>query len=397
MIKRYQYQTITLLLFIVCIYFRIDFIRSVSHSTSGDADNYINMANQIINKGVYGYNSLKPNAFVTPGYPIFLVICFKLAKWIQIDVLTFVRFIQVLLSVITAFFIFKITFQVSKRRIAALIALAVTTIYPPFIWANGAILTEVLANFFLMIYTLFQFYAFEKEELRYYIFAGVSLGFLVLVRPEFVLIPFVCIAIKFLINKKDAKFKYFFFEFLLIICVLAPWWIRNEITLHKFIPLATQTNPLFAGTFPNNNFDDNMIDLTGKTELEGTVDRLKVGFTKHTWTFVKWYTIGKLNYLFGMMYYGGGYVPYYPIKLFPDKLHNILIYFGFFALCFSLINWRRFYLISTIIILMTVIRLAFIPVYRYNFSIIPFFIILVSAEGIEAYQFIKRRVYNIVK
>ena len=39
---------------------------------SGDGLGYEKMAQQLLTKHVYGYKSTEPNAYVTPGYPLFL-------------------------------------------------------------------------------------------------------------------------------------------------------------------------------------------------------------------------------------------------------------------------------------------------------------------------------------
>jgi hypothetical protein len=125
-----------------------------------------------------------------------------------------------------------------------------------------------------------------------------------------------------------------------------------------------------------------MVESEGKTEMEAAIERLKVGFTQHTGLFVWWYTLGKLKYTYSAMYYGGGHDPFYPVLSSGQLLHRAIIWSGTLALMASLWFWRQgTALISAVIVLMSFIRLFFVPEYRYNFTMMPFFIILGSTAG----------------
>ena len=48
-----------------------------------DAHNYDVMARQFLEKGFLGYASTRPNAFTTPGYPLFLAMLYKIFGYSQ--------------------------------------------------------------------------------------------------------------------------------------------------------------------------------------------------------------------------------------------------------------------------------------------------------------------------
>jgi 4-amino-4-deoxy-L-arabinose transferase-like glycosyltransferase len=363
-------------------YLRLDFIRSVNHEMSPDAINYTKMAEQLVEEGIYGYNSENPNAYVTPGYPVFLALSYKLSKQLHVNPWALVRYIQVLLSLHILCLIVYITYKLSNSYIPALTAAAVGAVYPPFIWANGAILTEVLCTFFLLGYVAWLIYHGEQRKKAHAFIAGILLGLTVLVRPEFFPIIFIVHAVYWFQKHRRSAAVSFAYSLLGVVLVLLPWWIRNYITLDEFIPFATQTNPFYAGTFPYNNYNDGMVESEGKTEMEAAIERLKVGFTQHTGLFVWWYTLGKLKYTYSAMYYGGGHDPFYPVLSSGQLLHRAIIWSGTLALMASLWFWRQgTALISAVIVLMSFIRLFFVPEYRYNFTMMPFFIILGSTVG----------------
>lgn len=381
------------LIIVIALVIRIDFVRSVVHEMSHDAINYTAMAKQLLNEGIYGYNSTEPNAFVTPGYPLFVTMNYVIGDVIDRNPLTLIRYAQIVLSICTLIMIYMLTRKLSGSVIAALVAASVTAIYPPFVWANGAILTEVLGTFFLMGYLLWQLYAFDKLSRIHALIAGIWLGLAVLVRPEFLPVVIVLYALRWWQVKDRSLWKMLLLSLLGIMLMLMPWWVRNIVTLNEFIPLSTQTNPIMAGTFPHKNYEDNLVDRKGKTDWEVTKERLKVGFTEHTGLFTWWFTIGKLEYTYGSMYYGGGHSPHYPVINSGVILHQALIALGFMSIIFlTLSRFRQPHtLIASVIIVMSVIRLGFVPEYRYNFPMMPLLIVMICIAFSHVVQLLQNR------
>lgn len=380
------------LIFTLAFYLRVEFIQNVSHDMSPDAVNYFNMARQLIEKGFYGYNSTTPNAYVTPGYPLFVAINYFIADKLNWSPLALTRYVQIFLSMCTLVMIYCLTRKLAKNGLVALLAVFVTAIYPPFVWANGAILTEVLGTFFLIGYILWQLYAMDSTYRIHSLIAGILMGLTVLVRPEYLPVIVVLYSLKWWQQRDRRVGILLLWSILGIVLVLLPWWIRNAVTLHEFVPLATQTNPLKAGTFPYNNYQDNMVDLTGKTDMQITKERLIFGFTHYPRLFLWWYTFGKLEYLYSYMYSGGGHSPLYHVILSANLLHHAIVWFGAAAILIAFLQVKeQKTMLAAVIITMTLIRLAFVPEYRYNFSLIPLFIVLASVTGYQIYGLIRNR------
>lgn len=380
MMSRKRIMNIALIIiFILAAYFRVDFLRSVNHEMPHDAINYDAMVRQLLEDGVYAYNDTSPNAYVTPGYPLFLASIYWLVDYEENDPLPWVRYVQVLLSLITIWFIYRIS-SILANDITGVLAAFFAAIYPPFVWANGAILTEVLGIFFMLAYILVQINAFRLSSFRLAIGSGALLGLTVLVRPEF--LPLIAVTYLFYwVWKKNTKgmLKLFLCSCIGLVCVMMPWWIRNLITLHELIITGTQVNPFAAGTYPYKNFDDGLVDRAGKTQMEVAIERLKVGFSTQPWLFIKWYTIGKLQYIYQYAYTGGGHRPFYNVIPFIhyNYIHLFLVGLGMFSIIDVLRKWKQMATLLVLIIgSMTLIRLAFIPEYRYNVTMMPLIIII---------------------
>lgn len=409
------------IILLLALYVRLDFLLSVEHHIPHDTKHYDVMVKQLLENGIYAYKSTQPNAQVAPGFPLFLAAIYSIVDYNVVDPFPIVRYIQVSLSMITLLFIFLITKKISRSEVG-LVAAFISTIYPPFVWANGAILTEVLATFFLMIYIYFQIHLmtliptphvtlhktqgptknnsahkalslnhiespqtkrkWANSPLFVSIWAGISLGLTVIVRPEFLPIFLPIFLFLWLWKRDPDMWKYFLGTVSGIVLVLLPWWIRNMITLQEFILLATQANPFKAGTYPNKEYNLEFVDKTGKSQSEIAWERLRIGFTEQTWVFMKWYTIGKLDYLYSRMYFGAGHHPIYTLIPWRNLFHSLLVWAGLISIGLTMIKWRQV-LTTLVLILITItsIRLLFVPEYRYNFSMMPLLIILNCVVG----------------
>lgn len=377
--------TIFVLIFALAAYVRLDFLLSVTHKVSHDTLNYDIMVRQLLEKGIYAYKDTQPNAQVTPGYPLFMAAIYKLVDYQHHDPFPYIRYIQVVISLVTLWLIYSVAQKLSGRTVS-MIVLLISSVYPPFIWSNGAVLTETLACFFLMLYIRLQLEAFERRTRTLALLSGAAMGLLVLTRPEFLILIAPVYGLYWL-WKKEFRLT---LKLLLFTCigtgiVLAPWVVRNMVTLHEVVIASTQVNPFAAGTYPDKNYNDGLVDRHGKTQMEVAKERLKIGFTQYTWQFVKWYTVGKLKYIYSNMYFGSGHSPLYRVLPSPlgSLLHVALVWFCPVALAASLRKWKQPLTLMTLIVaVMTVTRLAFVPEFRYNYTAMPLIIMLDAAAGI---------------
>jgi len=395
MSRNKKVQIALIIIFVIAAYLRVDFIQSVDHTMPHDSINYDAMVRQLLEDGVYAYKDTNSNAYVTPGYPLFMAAVYWLVDYQQNDPLPWIRYIQMLLSLLSIGLIYRITRILSNEVIGVLAAL-IAAIYQPFVWANGAILTEVLTIFLLLSYLLLQIHTFNKQSLKLSLASGVLLGLTALVRPEFIPLLAANYLFYWLWKKGDRRkiIKLFAMSSLGLVLILMPWWIRNVVTLDKLVITATQGNPFAAGTYPYKNYDDGLIDPQGKSEMEVAVERLKVGFTTQPWLFLKWYTVGKLQYTYQSVYYGGGHQPFYNVIPFinPNLIHRLIVCFGFISIIALFRNWKQMSaLLVVVIVTMSIIRLGFVPEYRYNVMSMPLLIIINCVFGVKLLQWISSK------
>jgi 4-amino-4-deoxy-L-arabinose transferase-like glycosyltransferase len=375
--KLKMYGSIIIIIFLLAAYLRFDFLVSVNHHNSHDTVNYDIMVRQLLEEGVYGYKSVESNAKVPPGFPLFMAAVYKLVDYEHNNALAAIRYLQGCFSLITLWLIYRITQRLGGRT-PALLAAAIAAIYPPFIWANGAVLTEVLANLLFMSFIYLQLIAFERTSRWSSLFAGAALALTVLTRSEFLILLPVSYGMYFLWSRKPAQtLRLLLYGCMGFAIILTPWVIRNVITLHEPVIASTQVNPFAAGTYPHKNYDDGLVDRHGKTQMEVAKERLQVGFTTRTWEFTKWYTVGKLKYIYGKMFYGSGHRPAYPVIPYKSYLHLALVILSVIASAHFLRSWRKPASLIVVLLLATsFMRLAFVPEYRYNFTAMPSIIVI---------------------
>ncbi|GIP21959.1 glycosyltransferase family 39 protein [Paenibacillus sp. J22TS3] len=383
-----------IVIFILAAYLRIDFLRSVQHNIATDTKQYDIMVRQILEKGVYGYRSTEPNAQVSPGLPMFMAAVYKLVDYKTHDPAPYIRYIQVVLSLFTLFLMYRLARRMGGTAAGLLTALA-GAIYPSFIWSNGAVLTEVLCTFLLVSYYYVQIIAFERKTWKWAVASGALIGLTILTRPEFLPLIFVFHGIYFLWTRKwKETLKLFIITLVGTGIILSPWIIRNMVTMKQVVIAATQVNPFAAGTYPYNNYLDGMVDRHGKTQMEVAKERLYVGFTQKPGLFLKWYTIGKLDYIYGKMYFGAGHKPYYSV--FPYAIRNLfhqcLVLFFLVALVGCARRFRKpEFLLASAVVVMSLIRLLFVPEFRYNYTAMPVIIILDCVIGVALVKWIYTR------
>ncbi len=284
---------------------------------ANDPKNYWIMSHQLVEEGIYGYAYNAPsgvsNARVMPGYPLILAAVYKIIgdKYLQITAVRLLQVIASSLSVVLGFMFVKKAF---KNDLTALLTALFMAVYPTYVFSPVMLLTETLALFTMLIYFWLSLYAFETGKKTINLITGIAFGVHLMIRPALLplfIFPFIFALIP---GKKQAEkrsFKslaiMFVFQLIGLVIVMAPWWIRNIVTLGAFILTAEGSgNPFLAGTYPY--FQDYLLDVT--PEIKSTndnqmaygIERLINGLKNDFWLYIKWFTIGKIKYMFEQPY-----------------------------------------------------------------------------------------------
>lgn len=291
-----------------------------------DPRNYWLMSHQLADKGIYGYfydgnpyggRPGESNARVMPGYPLLLTVVYKIVgdKYLQI---TAVRLIQIMLSTASCFLGYYFVKKMFKKDGIALLTALFMAVYPTYIYSCVQLLTEVTALFTMLLYLCVLYHAMDSGKAGYNLLAGVLFALHILVRPTLLplfILPFIFALITNWINKGSSRnkfaFKRVFRMFILqlagFVLIMLPWWIRNVVTLGSLIITAQASgNPLLGGTYPYfiDYFADVTDDIRGNNEKQMAlgIKRIIEGFKNDFWLYLKWFTVGKIEYTFQKPY-----------------------------------------------------------------------------------------------
>jgi 4-amino-4-deoxy-L-arabinose transferase-like glycosyltransferase len=349
-----------------------------------DATLYAKMANQIMNEGVYGYDThhtgvVVQNAFVTPGHPFYLVTVFTVANILNIDQLLLLQLVNMLLSVGTVLLIYFISRQLFKQEIIAwLSALLYATYFSPLHYFRTS-LTEI-PGIFAFCLTLFLFLkAFQSNKTKDHILFAVIFCITVMIRPTpapLILLAIAAVVVKFGIKKSVRIGLLWVIGPILIIL---PWVIRNYLAFGEMYIFSSHGgNSLFAGSNPFNvyNFRDYWLEAKELrySQSEYAWYKIKQGFSEHFALWFSWFTIGKLFELFKFV---DGKVHYYFYKGFTllEIQHFFVVYAGFIT---GFLFRKQPGVRTIFIILISYVALSnlFLTITRYGFYIIPMLCIL---------------------
>lgn len=382
------------------------FLKQMNNMTlSYDPRNYWIMSHQLVDEGIYGYAYDNPsgvsNARVMPGYPLFLAAVYKILgdKYLQI---TAVRLLQVIISSFSVLLGFVFVKKAFKSNLTALLTALFMAVYPTYVLSTVMLLTETMALFTMLLYFCLALYAFESGKKIINLITGVAFGLHLMIRPALLplfIFPFIFYLLSGGWRKRSSYISLqtlatmFLLQLIGMIIVMAPWWIRNIITLGTFILTAEGSgNPFLAGTYPY--FQDYFLDVT--EEIRGNNDnqmahgikRIVQGLKTDPILYIRWFTLGKTAYMFNE--------PYLNRLLMNSRVPSLVIHFstlipGVLGVVVHAIKslksfWFYFYGLAIL-----GLQLMFVPDPRFAY-LLMFFIIVGASHLISSIvELIKRR------
>jgi 4-amino-4-deoxy-L-arabinose transferase-like glycosyltransferase len=376
--------TLLLSIMIIGLILRLTFVYGEQIKFSADAKNYDIMVKQYLDKGFMGYQSDKPNARVTPGYPLFLSVIYKTFGYQNESPFTAVRFTQAILGMLSILLIYLIGSHTINRRVGLLAAL-LYAVYPPYLQSISLLLTEVLYTFFFLLYFWVQLKALKSMNKWLHLIAGCVFALAILTRPlifPLLAVPFIY---QWFVTKDRKLIISFLYSLAGMIVIMLPWWIRNYIDFHKIILLCNGgANALYAGAFP---YMKGWVYVPAGQQFIAGVRAIINGFITTPIEYLSWFTLGKLNITFSN--------PWYDYNSYRSLLclHSAILTLGTLGIIFSIFA-KKLRLIVLYIILLTGMQLLFIPERRYAYPILPLFILL--AAFIIDYIFIQSRKNSVV-
>jgi 4-amino-4-deoxy-L-arabinose transferase-like glycosyltransferase len=220
-----------------------------------------------------GANATQPSSDYSPGLPLFVAGVYKLTGGVHERL---ARVVLALIGALAPLFAYLLARRpaaevtepfalsnpvgdkrrkVAGREVAAgLIAALVVAIYPATIEYTGMLMTEPLAATLLAGAILAILWAGGGDSAWRWLVPGLTLGALALVRPEYLAIGLLLALLVFLRQRLHMPWRRALIAaavvVLGIIVVVAPWTVRNAVTLDRFVPVSTGGGQvLYAGTY----------------------------------------------------------------------------------------------------------------------------------------------------
>jgi 4-amino-4-deoxy-L-arabinose transferase-like glycosyltransferase len=241
---------------VVALAIRVIVVLTSPHfHTFNDSAQYDQYAIQLAHHGNFPQSAATfhggPTAYRPPLFPGLLAILYKIVgtgsahtRW------EWARMLEAVLGVIVVLLVFAIAQRIFATRVA-LVAAAVTAVYPPLITANSSLLSEsvfipcVLASVWAaLVYR-------DRRQLRWAVASGVLLGLSALTRGNGLEL---IIPIWFLVWVQRPRWSWAALKPLAaltaaLVVTVTPWTIRNFAQFHQFVPLTTEAGYAVAGTY----------------------------------------------------------------------------------------------------------------------------------------------------
>ncbi len=229
---------------------RLWFVKHAPH-VEGDTTIYGNIATNLLRSHIYGYSEtdagVQPTLIRLPGYPLFLMLCFRI---FGIANYTFVMLVQTAFDLATCVLLSRFALALFGQRAASAALLA--SALCPFTASYVAVpLTETLTLFLitLALLSLYRWLVCMRPFGPYLWLLSAALAYAALLRPEQILLA---VAILGTLLWKSLptgrKVQHRTHQLLPILAAglctllpLAPWTVRNWRTFHVFQPLAPRS------------------------------------------------------------------------------------------------------------------------------------------------------------
>lgn len=347
---------------------------SISTYGSRDASLYAKMADQMLSRHIYGYNSDSPNAYVTPGLPLYLAASFAAGDALHLPRLRVAQVLNALLSVSTVLIIFLITAKVSESNAVALCSSLLYACYFSPLHYFRTTLTEVPGIF--LAYLSLYLYICALGSARVRMQAAFSLCFClaVMVRPTPAPLIFIAaIPVLYRYSGRDCL-RIFGMWAAAALLIFGPWFLRNYLVFDRLMFTSHGGNPLLAGANPffESPFSEIMeqVRVSGLSQADLAIQKIKLGFEDHADLWLAWFTVGKTYWLFRVPSAWAGYLPAFsPFSGFVYGLHYFILICSGICIITPATEGKRIVKVSVLAYI--ILSLLFLPNDRYGFFAIP--------------------------
>jgi hypothetical protein len=195
-----------------------------------------------------GSGATQPASNYSPGLPLLVAGAYKLSGGIH------ERSIRLVLALIGSLAVL-FTYLIGRRLsgpLAGLVGAGAVAVYPALLEYQGMLMSEPLAVSLLSGAVLAMLWA-DARGARWWLVPGLLLGALALVRPEYLAISLPVAVVVFARRGRDdwrAGLVQALVMLVGLAVVVAPWTVRNEVALGRFVPISTGGGQvLFSGSY----------------------------------------------------------------------------------------------------------------------------------------------------
>ncbi len=196
-------------------------------------------------RGEFAAGDVQEASNYAPGLPLFVAGVYELRG--EPDI----RLARLMLAVIGSLAVL-FGFAIGRRFAgpdAGLIGAALVAVYPAFLEYQGMLMTEPLAATLLSGSMLALMRAADRGTAAAWALAGVAMGLMALVRPEYLFLGVLVPLLAFVLGRGRAGALGAGASALAFAVVLAPWTIHNMVVLDRFVPISTGGGKvLYIGT-----------------------------------------------------------------------------------------------------------------------------------------------------
>lgn len=302
---------------------------------------------------------------------------------------------EIILAIISSFsciIIFLMGKFIFNQKVG-LIAMAISAVYPPFIYWNGKVTPEALTILFLLLSSFFLLKT--KERVVFYsILSGVFLGLLVMTRSmAYGLIPLFCLWVIFYLKNNRDRLVAFSLILLFSASIIFPWVARNYAIHHKIVLSSTEGGMTFFAahnpeTITKGDGDFYVLSISPKDIAGLSEPQIDKYFYKRGLDFIKNNPRAYLDLLFGRFIRFWRFYPHttafadsynFQHKLLMLLTDGPLIILGIIGLfVFMKINKAQATLLFLVLFNFTIVSVLIRSCIRYRTPIMPYLIILSS-------------------
>jgi len=200
-----------------------------------------------------GRKATQPSTNYSPGLPLLVAGIYELTGEVNGQL---ARIVLAVIASLTVLF----TYLLGRRLggvVAGLIGATAVAVYPALLEYGGMLMSEPLAATLLSAGVLALLWAGDagggpRASWWRWLLAGLLLGALSLVRPEYLAVSFLLALLVLLrgVWSWRRSLAQAALVVLGLVVVVAPWTVRNAVTLHRFVPVSTGGGQvLFSGTY----------------------------------------------------------------------------------------------------------------------------------------------------